>query len=131
MDYQHLSEDEILKRIGAKLKELRLDSGTKQKDLAEASGLSLFSISQIETGHNTSLLSLIQILKALGKMELLDAFFKPREVDPELLARFIESQQSQRKRVSSSRTKIIPYFQDDDDEGQPLGLVADDSEPEK
>lgn len=120
-----MQDEEILKKIGVKLKEVRLEANMKQKELSERSGLSMFSISQIETGHNTSLLSLIQLLKALNRMDLLEPFLKEREVDPELLARFVQSQQPQRQRVSSPRS----YFSNDsDDDSSDFRMVADDSD---
>lgn len=122
-----MQDEEILKKIGVKLKEVRLEANMKQKELSERSGLSMFSISQIETGHNTSLLSLIQLLKALNRMDLLEPFLKEREVDPELLARFVQSQQPQRQRVSSPRS----YFSNDsEDDSSDFRMVADDSDVE-
>lgn len=122
-----MQDEEILRKIGVKLKEVRLEANMKQKELSERSGLSMFSISQIETGHNTSLLSLIQLLKALNRMDLLEPFLKEREVDPELLARFVQSQQPQRQRVSSPRS----YFSNDsEDDSSDFRMVADDSDVE-
>lgn len=74
MKYEEISDVELLQKIGCKLKELRLEQNIKQKELAEKSGLSMFSISQIETGHNTSMQSIVQVLRALDRLELLDSF---------------------------------------------------------
>lgn len=65
-----LSDAEVLQKIGGKLKELRLEQNIKQKELAEKSGLSMFSISQMETGHNTSVQSVVQVLRALGRLDV-------------------------------------------------------------
>lgn len=74
MNYEEITDVELLQKIGGKLKEIRLEQNIKQKELAEKSGLSMFSISQMETGHNTSVQSVIQVLRALGRMDMLDAF---------------------------------------------------------
>ena len=74
MNYDEITDVELLQRIGGRLKEIRLEQNIKQKELAEKAGLSMFSISQIETGHNTSMQSIIQVLRALGRMDMLDAF---------------------------------------------------------
>lgn len=123
-----MNDEEILKQIGVKLKELRVERNMKQKELSERSGLSMFSISQIETGHNTSILSLVQILKALDRMDMLEPFLKAKEVDPELLAKFIQSQQQPvRKRVTSPKS----YFDDEEEAEEPrFRMVADDSDLE-
>lgn len=118
-DFASLTDKEVLERIGARLKELRISQNVKQKDLAERSGLSNFSISQMETGHNTSLQSLIQVLRALGQLEMLDPFLREREIDAAALARFIESQ-PQRKRVS--RTYAIT----DEEEDASFLMAAED-----
>lgn len=120
-----MNDEEILKQIGAKLKELRVERNMKQKELSERSGLSMFSISQIETGHNTSILSLVQILKALDRMDMLEPFLKAKEVDPELLAQFIQSQQQPvRQRVTTPKS----YFVEEVGESSNFRMVADDSD---
>lgn len=97
MKYEEISDTELLLKIGNKLKELRLEQNIKQKELAEKAGLSMFSISQMETGHNTSVQSIIQVLRALGKMEMLDAFIKNNKEEDNPLA--------DRQRVS----RIAPF----------------------
>ncbi len=72
---------DVLKAIGARMKELRLAQNMKQTVMVERTGLSLFTISQTETGHNTSLETIILMLNALDRMDLLDAFLKDHEGD--------------------------------------------------
>lgn len=145
MNTNDMTEIEILQKIGARMREIRLEQNMKQKELAEKSGLSMFSISQMETGHNTSVQSLVQVLKALNRLDMIEPFLKEKEIDPATLARFIQSQQSQRKRVSRSisdndsssdvdspfvdrfqRSVIKPYFSDEDEDSS-YSMVADDS----
>ena len=140
-----MNEIEILQKIGAKMREIRLEQNMKQKELAEKSGLSMFSISQMETGHNTSVQSLVQVLKALNRLDMIEPFLEEKKIDPATLARFIQSQQSHRKRVSRSssdndstsksegatvegfqRSSIVPYFSDEDEDSS-YSMVADDS----
>lgn len=141
MNANEMNEIEILQKIGARMREIRLEQNMKQKELAEKSGLSMFSISQMETGHNTSVQSLVQVLKALNRLDMIEPFLKEKEINAAALARFIQSQQSQRKRVSRSvaesetpsvgegfpQPAIKPYFTDEDMES-PLSMVADDSD---
>ena len=145
MNTNDMTEIEILQKIGARMREIRLEQNMKQKELAEKSGLSMFSISQMETGHNTSVQSLVQVLKALNRLDMIEPFLKDKEIDPATLARFIQSQQSQRKRVSRSisdndsssdvdsplvdgfqHSIIKPYFSDEDEDSS-YSMVADDS----
>lgn len=153
MNANEMNEMVILQRIGARMREIRLEQNLKQKDLAEKSGLSMFSISQMETGHNTSVQSLVQVLRALDRLDMIEPFLREKQVDAEALARFIQSQQSTRRRVSrvqagsgsptitedtlirdddadgGQRPVSKPYFLSDDDD-EPMALVADDSDVE-
>lgn len=81
MNYDEITDLELLQRIGSKLREIRLEQNVKQKELAEKAGLSMFSISQMETGHNTSVQSVIQVLRALGRMDMLDSFINNDNVE--------------------------------------------------
>lgn len=58
--------------VGAKLKELRMAKDVSQKELAQKSGLSVFSITQTEHGHNISILSIIKGLRALGCLHVVE-----------------------------------------------------------
>ena len=76
MDIYALTDKAILVQVGLKLKEIRIEKNISQGELAKASGLSAFSISQMENGHNTSILSLVMVLRALNKLEILDEILK-------------------------------------------------------
>lgn len=92
----------ILKKIGAKLKEVRLEKNMKQSILVEKTGLSLFTISQTETGHNTSLETIILMLDSLDRMDLLEPFFKDASGNPISLT---PENKAVRRRVSKSLLK--------------------------
>lgn len=113
MNYEEMTDEELLQRIGSKLKEIRLEQNIKQKELSEKAGLSMFSISQMETGHNTSMQSIIQVLRALGRMDMLDTFININKVEENPLA--------DRQRVSrvapSQPKKSMTYPLVEEDEG--------------
>jgi XRE family aerobic/anaerobic benzoate catabolism transcriptional regulator len=57
----------FLKRLGQKLRSLRLRNGLSQQRLAELGGLSPRYVSQLESGHgNISILRLYELTQALG-----------------------------------------------------------------
>jgi len=66
-----MSDPAIIKELGQQLKRLRLKSNLTQQELSERSGLFRSTISEIENGRIASILSLIQILRALNQLELL------------------------------------------------------------
>ena len=113
MNYEEITDEELLQRIGSKLKEIRLEQNIRQKELSEKAGLSMFSISQMETGHNTSMQSIIQVLRALGRMDMLDAFLLYNKEEENPLA--------DRQRVSrvapSQPKKPMAYSLTDEDDG--------------
>ncbi len=56
----------INEQLGAKIQRLRKERGIKQEDLAEAVGMSVVTISNIETGEtDTSVYTLFKIAQAL------------------------------------------------------------------
>lgn len=60
-----MNSGEYQKLIGDRLKQYRVNAGFSQKDLENASGVSVRSISRLEQGASIQLESLIKILSAL------------------------------------------------------------------
>lgn len=94
-----------MRRIGSKLKELRIEKNMKQKELADAAGVSVFTISSIENGKTTSLLTVIQLLRALEHLDYLDSFFQEESISPVAYAKLMKNNKK-KERVKSS-TSII------------------------
>lgn len=65
------NDEEILKLLGKRLRDLRLAQDMTQQALAKASGLSVFTITQTENGHNVSMLNIIKGLRGMGRLDLL------------------------------------------------------------
>ena len=89
-DIYALSDIAIVQAIGAKIKEARIEQDITQKELSKMAGV--FSISSIENGNNTSILTLVQILRALNRFDFLDLFFKEKEISPVAYARAMEAE---------------------------------------
>ena len=106
IDLYLASDKVLLKEIGQKVKRLRIAANLSQKVLAERSGVSAFSISQIENGSNPSLLTLLMILRALNALNMLYLFFEEEQLDPIAMADYLKSH-PQPKRASSSKSTYI------------------------
>ena len=91
-DIYALSDIAIVQAIGAKIKEARIEQDITQKELSKMAGVSMFSISSIENGNNTSILTLVQILRALNRFDFLDLFFKEKEISPVAYAKAMEAE---------------------------------------
>lgn len=105
MDVYAQTNDAILRQIGSKLKDLRIEKNMKQKELADAAGVSVFTISSIENGKTTSLLTVIQLLRALEHLDYLDSFFQEESISPVAYAKLMKNNKK-KERVKSS-TSII------------------------
>ena len=84
---QSSSDDAVLADLGAQLKQMRLNRNLTQKQLGELSGLSRSAISDLENGAGGTMRSFVQLLRALGKLEILDHFKTEAPVSPIQIAK--------------------------------------------
>ena len=105
MDLYAQANDAIMRQIGSKLKELRIEKNMKQAELSDASGVSVFTISSVENGKTTSLLTSVQLLRALEHLDYLDSFFQEETVSPIAYAKLFKNNKK-KIRVKSSNTEI-------------------------
>jgi transcriptional regulator with XRE-family HTH domain len=95
-----LTEQEILKEIGERLKKIRLQHNLTQKDMSEDVGLSVSTISLMEQGKSTTTESLIRILSRLNRIKDLESVFRVGE-NLELKLKFEKAKlKTERKRAS-------------------------------
>jgi transcriptional regulator with XRE-family HTH domain len=95
-----LTEPEILKEIGERIKKIRLQHNLTQKEMSEDVGLSVSTISLIEQGKSTTTESLIRILMRLNRINDFESVFRVGE-DLELKSKFEKAKlRSERKRAS-------------------------------
>ncbi|MGD2112959.1 MAG: helix-turn-helix transcriptional regulator [Gammaproteobacteria bacterium] len=99
MDIYSLTDKTIAKELGDRLRALRLQRNVTQKELAEATTLSLNTIKALEGGRG-KLATLIAVLRELGALEQLDALIPANTISPLQLARL---QGRQRQRASGTR----------------------------
>lgn len=93
MDWYGMTDAAIISEIGKRIRGIRIKKKFTQKDVAERAGISVFTVSQIETGKNSSLASLIAVMRVLRLLENLEDFISTPVISPvEML-----NQQSKRK----------------------------------
>ncbi len=103
-----LTEQEILKEIGKRLKKIRLQHNLTQKEISEEVGLSVSTISLIEQGKSTTTESLIRILTRLNRIKDLESVFRVSE-NLELKLKFEKAKlKTERKRASKKLSKNYP-----------------------
>lgn len=80
--WTQMSDAAIARQMGDYIKHVRLQQNKTQALLAEMAGLNRWTISQIENGESITLMSLIQILRALDSLHVLNAFEISDEISP-------------------------------------------------
>jgi putative transcriptional regulator len=101
MDFYTLSDKGIEDEIGRRIKALRLRKNITQKELAEATTVSLNTIKSLESGSG-KLSTVIAVLRELGALDQIDNFIPEPSISPLQLARM---QGRQRERASGGRRK--------------------------
>jgi transcriptional regulator with XRE-family HTH domain len=101
IDWYGMSDPAIIQELGTQLKRIRLQKNMSQQELALKSGLYRSTISEIENGRTASLLSFIQVLRGLEKLDLFGSLTEDIAVSPLSLAR---EAGLIRKRASSPKT---------------------------
>jgi putative transcriptional regulator len=91
--------------LGARLRRCRLRANLTQKTLAERAGVSLKTVANAEEGRNVSVETLLLLLRALGRLDDIEAVLADDGPSPVELAR---RQGRRRQRASGG--------QDDDEE---------------
>lgn len=67
-----LSDSVVLKELGERLAQTRLERNLSQERLAAEAGVSKATVERLEAGEPVKSTSLIRILRALGRLEALD-----------------------------------------------------------
>lgn len=97
------SDLQYIKQIGDFIKKTRLAQKRTQQELADDAGVNRGTLVQIEKGNPVGLLTFIQLLRALKKLELLGHFEYREELSPLKMAAL------QEKKPSRVRNRNIPH----------------------
>lgn len=114
-DIYALTDNAILAQIGQELKKTRVRQNLSQQALASASGLSAFSISQMENGHNTSLMSLVMVLRALNRLDVFEELFKEKPISPIALSEYAKKHPQRKRAYKSAKASTTDDFNWDND----------------
>jgi transcriptional regulator with XRE-family HTH domain len=93
---------EILQEIGRRLARYRLQQNRTIAELAHAAGLGTATVKRAEAGRGPTLETIVRLLRALGRIEALDAFLPAPLVSPLQLA---ELKGRERQRASTPRRR--------------------------
>lgn len=81
---KEMSNNEIIRMLGTRLRQYRLNLNKTQKEMAEECGLSLPTVQKMESGNssNINLGNLLKIIRFLGLLENINAFIPEQPESP-------------------------------------------------
>ncbi|MCF8214488.1 MAG: helix-turn-helix transcriptional regulator [Chitinophagaceae bacterium] len=96
-NWSSMSDKVLAKHIGSFVKEKRMEMNKTQDLLAHAAGISRSTLSLLEKGETVTLATLLQVLRVLDQLHILDVFSVQPTVSPIQLAKI---ELKKRKRAS-------------------------------
>ena len=96
--------EEILSEIGRRLQRYRLQQNRTVADVATEAGVGARTVERAEAGARPTLETVIRILRALGRLDALDAFLPAPLVSPIQLAE-LSGRERQRAGTPRRRTR--------------------------
>jgi transcriptional regulator with XRE-family HTH domain len=99
-----MSDQALTAHIGAFVKHHRLEQNKTQDTLSYEAGISRSTLSLLERGKTVTLDTLIQVLRVLEQLQVMDAFEVQPVVSPLALAK---AEQDKRRRARSSKAQNI------------------------
>lgn len=84
------TDPEVLQELGHRLRSIRKSRGLTLAEVADATGLHTTTVSRAEHGDNPTLLTVVRLLRAYGRLSALDAFIPEPEVSPMALVRGLD-----------------------------------------
>lgn len=91
-----MSDNAILEHLGSFIRHHRMEQNKTQNELALSAGISRSTLSLLERGETVTLSTLIQVLRVLDQLRVMDAFFVDETPSPLALAKL---QKEKRKRA--------------------------------
>ncbi|MFM6934757.1 MAG: helix-turn-helix transcriptional regulator [Flavobacteriales bacterium] len=99
--YWHaMSDPAMLEQLGEFVKQTRLQQNKTQQQVSTAAGINRSTMVQIEKGGGGTLLSFIQILRALEQLQIFEHFEIKQQFSPLQLAKL---EQNKRQRASAKK----------------------------
>lgn len=109
INWNGLTDTNAVARLGQEIKRMRLERNLSQSDIATHTGLDRSTVQRLEGGRAATLLTVVQVLRALDHLDLLDPWVQERKATPMMLLEQEEAYQRQkRKRAGRQRPPIAP-----------------------
>ena len=106
--WDSMSDKALAMHIGVFVRHHRMEQNKTQEVLAKAAGISRSTLSLLERGETVTLATLIQVLRVLDKLFVMDVFSVQQDISPLMLAKM---EKNKRKRASG-KGKVIQSRKD-------------------
>lgn len=100
MYWHSMSDKALIKMIGSFIQHHRLNQNKSQSDIAKAANISRSTLSLLERGEKVTLNSLMQVLRVLDLLHIMDVFKVNNQISP------IEYAKLQKNKRSRARSKV-------------------------
>ena len=98
-----MSDKALAEHIGAFIRHHRMEQNKTQQMLATEAGIGRSTLSLLERGETVTLATLIQVLRVLDQLQLMDTFTIQQSISPLTLAKL---EKAKRKRASGKKTNM-------------------------
>ncbi len=105
MNFEAMTEKAVLEELGRRIQVQRLNENLAQAEVARKAGISRRALQNLESGRGCTLSLLIRVLRALGKLDQLDAFLPEPGLSPIQLAK-LKGRERQRAFAPRRRVKV-------------------------
>jgi len=102
-NWNTMSDKALSQHIGAFIKHHRMVSNITQDALAKDAGISRSTLSLLERGETVTLATLIQVLRVLDQLNVMEAFTVKQTISPLALAKI---EKRKRKRASGVTNEV-------------------------
>ena len=101
--WDSMRDNALIEQIGAFIKHHRMEQNKTQDMLANEAGISRSTLSLMERGETVTLATLIQVLRVLDLLQIMDSFNIEESVSPLAMAKLAKAK---RKRASGKRKDV-------------------------
>jgi DNA-binding XRE family transcriptional regulator len=98
--WESMSDKALAEHIGAFVKQHRMEQNKTQDTLANTAGISRSTLSLLERGETVTIATLIQVLRVLDQLHIMEAFSVQQTISPLALAKI---EKDKRKRASGKK----------------------------
>ena len=98
--WTEMSDLDVIRRLGERLKTVRIRMDMTQEDLARQAGTNSLTVANLEKGKSVTVANLVRIMRALDMLENLEEAFPAPKISPILLKK-LQGRQVKRVRKSA------------------------------